>query len=215
LALDGLAASCGRPALIGERPETAVWALVISTFGWAGIDALNLYFPVWTLLGFSFNPLFREVTAGLLGAPVVPTVLTVASLVAAESPGSERRDGSALWRLCGAALIGCGWRAFDWTGSTVAMPLIVAGAAAICSPRFFVQGAGRLLPLTAGAAAWAAFDSLWSQVGPVERLFVGYSSSPARLPAVLAVCALCLTAVYGWAADLLDKPRLDPFSRNE
>jgi hypothetical protein len=164
LALDGLAESCGRPSLIAEQPEAAVWALVISTFGWAGIDAVNGYFPVWALLGFSFNPLAREVAIGLLGAGVVPTVLAVASLLAANSPGS---------------------------------------------------GAGRLLTLAAGAATWAAFDSLWSQVGPAERLYVGFSSWPAVLPAILAVCAFCLVAVYNAAANFLDKPRFDPFSRTE
>ena len=164
LALDSLAASCGRPALIGKHPETAVWALVLSTFGWAGIDYLNAHFPVWALLGFSFIPLAREVTVGLLGAPVVSTVLAVASLAAAKSPGSR---------------------------------------------------AGRLAAFAAGAATWAAFDALWSQMGPAERLYVGYSSSTAVLPAILALCAFCLVGVYGTAVDFLDKPRFDPFSRTE
>jgi len=164
LTLDGLAASCGRPALIGKQSQTAVWALVMSTFGWAGIAALNLYFPVWTLLGFSFNPLAREVAVGLLGASVVPTVLAVASLVAAKSHSSNP---------------------------------------------------GRLLALAAGAATWAAFDTLWSQVGPAERLYVGYSSSPGLLPVTLAACAFCLVAVYNSAVEFLDKPRFDPFSRAE
>lgn len=164
LTLDGLAASCGRPALLGEQSSSAVWALVISTFGWAGIDALNLYFPVWTLLGFSFNPLAREVSVGLLGSPVVPTVLAVASLVAPNSTGSN---------------------------------------------------AVRLPSLAAGAATWAAFDTLWSRLGPAERLYAGYSSSPALLPVILAVCALCLVAVYNAAAEFLDKSRFDPFSRTK
>lgn len=159
LALDGLAESCGRPAL-GRQPEAAVWALVVSTFGWAGIDYLNVYFPVWTLLGFSFNPLAREAALGLLGAPAVPVVLLVASLFAAKA-----------------------------------------------------HGAGRWLPLAAGALTWAAFDSLWSQLGPAERLYVGYSSSSAVLPAVLAAGAFCLAAIYGAVVDFLDKPRFDPFSR--
>ena len=164
LTLDGLAASCGRPAIVGDQSGSAVWALVISTFGWAGIDALNSYFPAWTLLGFSFNPLAREIAVGLLGAAVVPTVLAVASLVAPQSSSAN---------------------------------------------------AGRLAALATGAATWAAFDTLWSHVGPAERLYVGYSSSPVFLPAVLAVCALCLVAVYKAAADFLDKPRFNPFSRAE
>ena len=161
LTLDGLAASCGRPSFLAARSGSAVWASVISTFGWVGIDYLNLYFPVWTLLGFSFNPLLREAAVGLLGATVVPTVLVVASLVAAESPGSDR-----------------------------------------------------LPALAAGAAVWAAFDTLWSRIGPAERLFVGYFSSPAILPAVLTFCAFCLVPIYNLAADFLDKPRFDPFSRS-
>ena len=106
LTVDGLAASCRRPSLIGTQPEAVVWALVISTFGWAGIDYLNLYFPVWTLLGFSFNPLVREVSVGLLGAAVVPTVLVVASLAAAKPPGSaagrlwSQAEGAVTWAVC-------------------------------------------------------------------------------------------------------------------
>ena len=137
LALDGLAESCGRPAL-GNQPEAAVWALVISTFGWAGIDYLNEYFPTWTLLGFSFNPLVREISVGLLGTPVVPTVLAVASLL----------------------------------------------------------GPARWLALAAGAVTWAAFDALWSQIGPAERLYVGYAASAAILPAILAAGAVCVARLW-------------------
>jgi hypothetical protein len=137
---------------------------VISTFGWAGVDYLNARFPVWTLLGFSFDPLAREVAVGLLGASVVPTALAVASLAAAKAPGSR---------------------------------------------------AGRLAAFAAGAATWAAFDALWSQIGPAERLYVGYFLSPAVLPVILAVCAFCLVTVYNTAVDFLDKPRFDPFSRTE
>jgi hypothetical protein len=159
-----LAQSCGQPALIGNQSETAVWALLISTFVWAGIDYLNSYFAIWTLLGFSFNPLSREVTVGLMGAPVGPTVLAVASLLAAKPPGGR---------------------------------------------------AGRLAAFAAGAATWAAFDTLWSQLGPAERLYVGYFSSPALLPVILAASAFCFVAVYHAAAEFLDKPRLDPFSQTE
>jgi uncharacterized membrane protein len=213
LTLDGLAAGCGRPALLGDRPEYAVWALVVSIFGWAGVEYLNGYFPVWTLLGFSFNPLAREAAVGLLGAPVVPTVLVAASLVSPQTTDSPP-NGASHWRIVGALLIATGWLLSKMTGATMSLPLAVLGASAVCSPRFFAQGTGRLLSLAAGAATWAAFDMLWSQLGPAERLFTGYST-PAQLPAALLVCAFSLSAAYGSAAEFLDKPRFDPFSRSE
>lgn len=138
LALDGLAESCGRPALIGKQPETAVWALVISAFGWAGINAINLYFPVWTLLGFSFNPLAREVSIGLLGASVGPTVLAVASLAAAESPGSHASRlasfaaGAAMWAASDAlwSRMGPAERLYvGYIPSPAILPAILAGCA--------------------------------------------------------------------------------------
>ena len=215
LALDGLAASCGRPALLGERSDRAVWALVISTFGWTGIDYLNSYFPVWTLLGFSFNPLAREVAVGLLGAAVVPTVLAVASLLSPDLTCPAPREASGAWRIVGAVIIAAGWFVSQITGGTMGLHFVVVAISAVSSPRFFAQGTDRLLSLAAGAATWAAFDTLWSHVGPAERLFVDYSSSPILLPAVLAICASCLVAVYDSAAEFLSKPRFDPFSRNK
>lgn len=215
LALDGLAASCGRPALLGERSDRAVWALVISTFGWTGIDYLNSYFPVWTLLGFSFNPLAREVAVGLLGAAVVPTVLAVASLLSPDLTGPAPREARGAWRISGALIIAVGWFVSQVTGGTMGLHSVVVAISAVSSPGFFTQGTVRLLSLAAGAATWAAFDTLWSQIGPAERLFVSYSYSPILLPAVLAICAFCLVAVYDSAAELLSKPRYDPFSRNK
>jgi hypothetical protein len=214
LALDGLAASCGRPALLGERSDRAVWALVISSFGWTGIDYLNSYFPAWTLLGFSFNPLAREVGTGLLGAAVVPTVLAVGSLLSPEVTRPAPQKTTAAWRTVGALIIAVGWFVSQVTGGGLGLHVVGVAISVVSSPRFFAQGTGRLLSLAAGAVTWVAFDTLWSQVGPAERLFVGYSSSPILLPAVLAICAFCLVAVYDSAAEFLGKPWFDPFSRN-
>jgi hypothetical protein len=112
-------------------------------------------------------------------------------------------------------MIAMGWFASQLSGGSVGLHFVVIAISIVCSPRFFAQGTGRLLSLAAGAAAWAAFDALWSQMGPAERLFVGYSSSPALLPAALAVCAFCLVALYDAAAEFFGKPRFDPFSRTK
>jgi hypothetical protein len=215
LALDGLSASCGRPALLGRQPEAAVWALVISTFGWAGIDYLNEYFPTWTMLGFSFNPLVREVTVGLLGAPVVPMVLAVASLFSPDSTCPAPQEAATPWRLIGVLMIAMAWFLSLLSDGGVGLSYVVIVVAILVSPRFFAQERDRLLPLAVGAAAWTAFDALWSQMGPAERLDTGVFAGATQLPVSLYVSAFCLTAVYNAAVDFLDKPRFDPFSRDE
>jgi hypothetical protein len=213
LALDALAASCGRPALIGEEPEAAVWALVISTFGWAGIEYLNTYLPTWTLLGFSFNPLLHELSIGLLGAAIVPTVLTVASLISPDSTSPAPPEAATPWRLIGLIMVALAWFLSGLSGVDAELYYVLCALSILYAPRFFAQERGRLLSFAAGAVTWAAFDALWSQAGPGERLYVGYAASDSGLPVILAVCAYCLVAIYEATADLLDKPRLDPFTR--
>lgn len=209
LALDGLAAACGRPALLGSQADAAVWALVLSLFGWAGVEYLNEYFPVWTTLGLPFHPLAREAALGLLGAPVVPTVLTIASICSPDSSAPQPVSRPALWRLVGLAAIILAWSMPDLLGAVAGLLLNVCGIALVVSGRSPEQP----WSLAGGAITWAAFDSLWSQLGPAQRLFVDYAS-PALLPWTLAVCALCLTPIYGAVAEFLDKPRFDPFERN-
>jgi hypothetical protein len=212
LCIDGITESCGRPSLLGDQPGAAVWAVVISIFGWAGVEQLNEYFPVWTSLGFSFNPLAREVAVGLLGGPVVPTVLSVAAIVAPASVDPPRGGHDALGRVSGSALIAFTWLTSDSMDVTAALICFVVGAALVLAPRHVWPGAARLESLIVGALVWAAFDTLWSQLGPAQRFFVDFSS-PSLLPVALAVCALMLASIYQSAVDVLDKPSFNPFER--
>jgi hypothetical protein len=214
LCVDGLAESCGRPSLLGDQPESAVWAVVISMFGWAGIEQLNEYFPVWTSLGFSFNPLAREVAVGLLGAPVVPTALSVAAIVAPASVAPPRPSHTRLRRAVGAVLIALVWLFSDSMDATPALVSLVTGIALLVAPQHGWQGSSRWTSLIAGALFWAAFDSLWSQLGPARRFYVGYEF-PTLLPATLAYCALMLVLLYHSAVEFLDKPSFDPFERGQ
>lgn len=212
LCIDGLAESCGRPSLLGDQPETAVWAVVISLFGWAGIEQLNEYFPVWTSLGFSFNPLARKVAVGLLGAPVVPTALSIAAIVAPASVAPPRPSRTRLRRVVGTALIALVWLFSNSMDATPALVSLVTGIALLLAPQHGWQGSSRWTSLIAGALFWAAFDSLWSQLGPAQRFYVGYEF-PTLLPATLALCALMLVPFYHSAVEFLDKPSFDPFER--
>lgn len=209
LCVDGLAEACDRPSLLAEHPESAVWAIVISTFVWVGIEQLNEHFPVWTPIGFPFNPLAREVAVGLLGAPVVPTVLSVASLAAPHSIAAPEPKHIPLRRLTGAALIAGIWLYGDGIGAPFALMVVVLGIALLMAPWYTWLQSGRRESIGAGAIFWAAFDSLWSELGVAERFFVDYSS-PTQLPAILAVCALMLVPIYHAAVRFLDKPEFDP-----
>lgn len=214
LCVDGLAKACQRPSLLGDQPDAAVWAIVISIFGWAGIEQLNEYFPVWTSLGFSFNPLAREIAIGLLGGAVAPTVLSVAAIAVRASSAPSREGGVIVNRIAGCLMISLIWIFERNIVAPIALVLVVIGFAMLVAPRRMWAGSGvsRHLALATGAFVWTMFDALWSQLGPAQRFFVDFSS-PAYLPVVLWVCAFMLAPIYQASTELLDKPLFDPFRR--
>ena len=98
--------------------------------------------------------------------------------------------------------------------ATPALVSLVTGIALLLAPQHGWQGSSRWTSLIAGALFWAASDSLWSQIGPARRFYVGYELST-LLPATLAYCALMLVLLYHSAVEFLDKPPFDPFERGQ
>jgi len=213
LSIDGLAEACRRPSLLGDQTEAAVWGVVISIFGWAGIEQLNEYFPVWASLGFSFNPLAREVAVGLLGGAVVPTVVSVAAIAAPATIKPAREAKATLLRVVGGLIIALVYLIGSTMSATTVLPFLVSGLAMLLAPQHLWPQSARQVSLLIGAVVWTAFDLLWSQVGPAQRFFVDFGS-PAHLPVVLCVCAFLLVPIYQAVAELLDKTRFDPFRRD-
>lgn len=213
LSIDSLAEACERPSLLGDQPDAAVWAIVISVFGWAGIEQLNEYFPVWTSLGFSFNPLAREIAVGLLGGAVVPTVVSVAAIAAPATIKPAPEANVTLLRVVGCLMVTLIFLIGSTTAATAALSLLVTGLVMLLAPRHLWPGSSRQVSLLIGAVTWTAFDLLWSQLGPAQRFFVDFGS-PAYLPAALCVCAFLLVPISQATAELLDKPQFDPFHRD-
>ena len=209
IALDPLSRRL-RGRSLSLRPSAAVWAVVLSTVVWTGVERLNDAHTVWTNLGWTTQELLRYALQGCLHATVVPTLLIVVELLGG-FPDEARRSlpqnaneiagaGALLLTLALlpdlAAQLSSGLIAIPsppgppllwFLAGLLGLWLAADGANLAAGDRSLLNASPRArLAVLGGGLAWAASVEALSRFTLEERLWI----APGGLPVSLAVLGL-------------------------
>lgn len=205
---------------LSSVPQAAVWAAVLSTILWTGVERLNVARPLWTNLGWPTEEFARYLAQGWLHATVLPSLLLLTDLFGGfplRAPVERPRRWGSAGAAAGVAVVGAAlfdripgpaelwlplgligiWAAADGWSLARGAPSVIGSSA----PQFSaIEGAAIIWGLSAAALSHASAAAL-----SAERYWTA-GDGWAVSTAVYALAGVAVLAAYRAATTIFGLP---------